>query len=285
VESTLTLANKRGQPAEIELYLECGEGVRPGPGYAAGRPLELFENEPANPTVNGSRTTREGVTQEITLVTDDVKEGQSACRFSATSTLADTGGWATFGRSFDPPLSLGDYGVIGLWVKGDAQCELLKIQLWDAAGRAQDELITVGFSGWRYIELPRPADLHMDYEHIVGLNFYYNAMPGNSTCTTVLDGVKVLSRATVMQDPTLIVSGQPITFPTIMSQGDRLILRSDGECWLYRMGKQEREKVIPRGKRGATTGDVTVTVQEATHQLRFRGAMLWPTLGTVPPRK
>jgi len=300
VENMLTLTNQRGQPAEIELYLECGKaGLRPGPSYADGMPLELFEYEPAgadrttpganlhNPTVHGSQKTREGVTQEITLVTDDVKEGRSACRFSATSTLAKTGGWATFGRSFDPPISLRDYAAIGLWVKGDGQCELLKVQLWDAAGRAQDELIVVGFRGWRYIELPRPTGLDLDYERIVKLFFYYNAMPANSTCTTVLDGVKVLSRVagTTMQDPTLIVNGQPITFPTGMVEGERLVLRSNGECWLYHTGVQERRRVIPQGNWGALTGDVTVTAQDATHQLRFRGAMLWPTLGTVLPEK
>ena len=300
VEDTLTLANKRGQPAEIELYLECGKaGIRPGQSYAAGMPLELFEDEAAkadtrtpgadmvNPTIDGEKATREGVTQEITLVTDDVKEGRSACRFSATSTLAETGGWAAFGKSFDPPISLRDYAAIGLWVKGDGQCQLLKVQLWDAAGKAQDELITVSFRGWRYIELPRPTGLGMDYEHIVKLFFYYNAMPANSTCTTVLDGVKVLSKGggTVMQDPTLIVNDQPITFPTAMVQGERLVLRSNGQCWLYRTGVQERRKVTPQGNWGALTGDVTVRAQEATHQLRFRGAMLWPTLGTVLPER
>ena len=124
----------------------------------------------------------------------------------------------------------------------------------------------------------------MDDEHIVRLSFYCNAMPGNSTCTTVLDGVKVLSRGTVMQDPTLVVMDQPITFPTTMGQGDRLVLRSNGECWLYRTGVQEGQRVTPQGNRGGpTVGDVTLRAQEATHRLRFRGAMLWPTLGTVLP--
>jgi len=88
-----------------------------------------------------------------------------------------------------------------------------------------------------------------------------------------------------MQDPTLIVNGQPITFPTAMGQGDRLVLRSNRECWLYHTGVQERRRVIPQGNWGALTGDVTVMAQDATHQLRFRGAMRWPTLGTVLPEK
>jgi len=285
VASTLTLANKRGQPAAVELQLECGELVRPGEIYEAGTPLELFEGETANPTVHGQRATREGVTQEVALVTDDVKEGRSACRFSATSTIAEAGGWACFGRTFDPPLAIRDYAALGLWVKGDGQYELLKVQLWDAAGRAQDELIAIGFSGWRYIELPRPTDSKMDYEHIVSLSFYYNGMPANSTCTTVIDGVKVLPRATVMQSPTLVVNGEQVTFAATMSPGDRLVCRSNGRCWLYRSGVRERQRVVPVGNLGALTGDVTVQAQEATHQLRFRAVMLWPTLGTVVPRK
>jgi len=225
------------------------------------------------------------VTQEVALVTDDVKEGRSACRFSATSTIAEAGGWACFGRTFDPPLAIRDYAALGLWVKGDGQYELLKVQLWDAAGRAQDELIAIGFSGWRYIELPRPTDSKMDYEHIVSLSFYYNGMPANSTCTTVIDGVKVLPRATVMQSPTLVVNGEQVTFAATMSPGDRLVCRSNGRCWLYRSGVRERQRVVPVGNLGALTGDVTVQAQEATHQLRFRAVMLWPTLGTVVPRK
>ena len=285
VASTLTLANKRGQPAEVELQLECGELARPGSNYEAGSPLELFEREPANPILSGQQATRDGVTQEITLVMDDVKEGRSACRFSATSTLAETGGWACFGRTFDLPLAIQDYAALGLWVKGDGQCELLKVQLWDAAGRAQDELIAIGFSGWRYVELPRPPDSKMDYEHIVSLSFYYNGMPAQSTCTTVLDGVKVLAQATAMRDPTLIVNGQPCTFPATMRPGDRPVRRSNGTCWLYGTGVQGRQRVIPIGNLGALTGDVTVRAQETTHRLRFRGAMLWPTLGSVVPRK
>lgn len=285
VASTLALANTRNAPAATELQLECGELIRPGAPYAAGAPLELFEGEAGDPASWSERAVREGVTQQVTLVTDEVREGRSACRFSATSALAETGGWAAFGRSFDPPLALRDYAALGLWVKGDGRCELLKVQLWDAAGRAQDELITVGFSGWRYLELPRPTGLAMDYEHLVKLAFYYNAMPGNSTCTTIIDGVKVLPRVTTMQNPTLVVNGRPLTFPVTMGQGDRLVWGSSGKCRLYRAGTQERRRVQPAGSPGTLRGDVTVAAREATHQLRFRAARLWPTLGTSVARR
>jgi hypothetical protein len=294
-ESSITLRSARGQPARRELQLECREIVAPGPGYAAGLPLELFEADGNDwrPTatavqgsaVRGKQATREGVTQEITLITDDVREGTSACRFSATSTLAEAGGWASFGTTFDPPISLRDYAAIGLWVKGDARCEILKLQLWDTAGHAQDHNIVVSFSGWRYIELPRPTGLAMDYERIASVCFYYNAMPGEATCTTLLDGVRAMASGTVLRDPTLMVNGEPITFPTTMDQGDRLMLRSNGQCWLYRGAGQARQPVTPQGNLEALSGDVTVVARETSHRLRFRGAMLWPTLGTALPRR
>jgi|GEM_PF-1174828 len=294
-ESSVALRSARGQPARRELQLEVRELVAPGPAYAAGVPLELFETDGNDwrPTataaqgsvVRGKQAAREGVTQEITLVTDDVREGKSACRFSATSTLAEAGGWASFGTTFDPPISLRDYAAIGLWVKGDARCEVLKLQLWDTAGHAQDHNLVVGFSGWRYIELPRPTGLAMDYERIASVCFYYNAMPGEATCATFLDGVRAMASATVLRNPALIVNGEPITFPATMNQGDRLMLRSNGECWLYPAGGQARRQVAPQGSLEALAADVTVTARPASHRLRFRGAMLWPPLGTVLPRR
>lgn len=296
INSELNIKNDRGTAAQVELHLECGEGMRPGPDYAAGQPLELFESAPAgdakpldtnqyDPATHGSRATSQGVTQELTLVTDDVKEGKTALRFSATSTLSEKVGWATFGKTFPTPLDLSNYGVIALWVKGDGKGEALKVQLWDTAGNPQDQYIPINFKGWRFIELPRPTGLAIDHSKINRLNFYYNGMPGNTTSITILDGVKVLPKGTVMQRPTLIVNGKTITFPVSMAIGDRIVYRGPSDCWQYMRGTQEKRRVIPEGNVGALTGDLTLSAQEASHQLRYRAALLWPTLGTVLPRK
>jgi hypothetical protein len=293
--ASLRVRNGRIKPAKLELQLECGEAIRPGDEYADAQALELFEAEPPganqvldthlyNPTIHGSRATSQGVTQELELVTDDVKEGQAACRFRATSTLKSGGGWATFGRGFDPPLSLRDYATIGLWVKGDGKGELLKVQLWDTQGHPQDQYITIDFTGWRFVELARPDPEPVDYTAISRLNFYYNGMPAETTSETIIDGVKVLSRKTLLTNPVVQVGERDITFPVTMSPGDRLVCRGAGDCWVYRVG-QEREAVRVDGELPTVDGDLTVAAKGTTHQILLRAAMSWPELAVRIPRE
>jgi len=294
----LTVKNERPSPAEIELQLECGPVIKPGPAYATGQPLELFEETPPgeskpvdtnmyNPTTHGSRATREGCTQEVKLVTDDVKEGQAACSFKAVSTLPFVGGWATFGRRFDPPLELKDYEYLGLWVKGDGKGEALKVQLWDINGKPQDQYVTINWVGWRFLELAKPDPPLLDYTKIVSLQFYYNSMPAKSECHCLLDGLKVLSAATATTDPTLVVNGARITFPVQMKPGDRLVMRRPDDCWLYAAGAAEKVKVTPQGRPPVGAQDITVSVDEnsVANQMLFRAALTWPGEAIMVPAK
>jgi len=294
----LHVKNERPAPAQIELQLEAGPVVKPGAQYAAGQPLELFEEElPGdskpldtnlyNPTTHGSRATRQGVTQEVKLITDDVKEGKTACSFKAVSTLPTAGGWATFGRRFAQPLELKGYQYLGLWVKGDGKGEALKVQLWDEAGKPQDQYVTIDFTDWRFIELAKPDPPLLDYTKIVSLQFYYNNMPANTECHCLLDGLKVLSAATVTTNPTLIVNGERVTFPVQMKPGDRIVMRAADDCWLYVAGEAEKVKVVPQGcpPPGAQEISVTVDEQSVANQMLFRAALTWPTEAIIVPAK
>lgn len=291
--------NERPTPARIELQLEAGPVIKPGPSYAIGQPLELFEEEPPgdsraldthlyNPTVHGSRATSQGVTQDVKLITDDVKEGRAACSFRAVSRLPHAGGWATFGRRFNPPLELKNYNYLGLWIKGDGKGELLKVQLWDASGKPQDQYIPINFTGWRFIELPRPDPPLLDYSKIVSLNFYYNGMPANDECHCLLDGLKVLAEPTRTTNPVLLVNGARILFPVQMKPGDRLVMRSAQDCWLYPSGTQDKIKVAPQGLLPVGDKEISVSVEEESvaHQMLFRVALSWPQEAIIiPPRK
>lgn len=290
----LVLKDPRPEKPNWELQVEAGAGVRPGPGYAQGVPLELFEAEPAgqqatemtsnqfNPSLHGNRATRQGVTQELSLVVAEAQEGKTACRFRATSTLTERGGWATFGKAFDPPLNLGNYGVIGLWVKGDAKGEALKVQLWDTEGKPQDQYLTIDFTGWRYVELPRPEPAPVDYTKIARLQFYYNNMPAKDTCECLLDGVKVLAQATVLTNPEVRVGETRLVFPVTMASGDRLIVRTGGEGWLYRRG-QDKEPLSLNGQLPEFSEGLTVTAAPNSHALRLRAALSWPERALVVP--
>lgn len=293
---TLTLKNSRAGQPRLEVQLESGACVQPGADYESGQALELFEAAPTggegqplgtnqfDPATHGHRATRQGVTQELTLVTDDVKEGKAALRFRATSTLTDRGGWATFGKDFPAPLNLGNYGVIGLWVKGDAKGELLKVQLWDTAGKPQDQYITIDFNGWRFIELPRPKPALIDHTKVARIHFYYNAMPANTTSECILDGVKVMAQPTVLTNPAVLVGQTKVTFPVTMAAGDRIVLRGGGECWLYRRG-EDKQRIAATGELPPFSEGLTVSGVPTTHALRVRAALSWPDLALRVPAK
>lgn len=289
----LRVKNERQSAATLELQLEAGPVVQPGPQYAQGQPLELFEaalpgeSKPLdtnmyNPTTHGSRATSQGVTQEVKLITDDVKEGTSACLFRAVSTLQQPVGWATFGRRFDPPLELKDYNYLGLWVKGDSSGAALKVQLWDAAGKPQDQYVAINWTGWRFIELAKPDPPLLDYTKIVSLNFYYNGIPAETTATTILDGLKVLSAPSETINPAITVNGVRIVFPTKMKVGDRLVMRT-GECWLYPSGTQDKVKVMPQGRlpQGAAETVMALDEQSVSNQMLFRLGLSWPAEAIV----
>ena len=295
-QATLQMQNQRPAPARVQLELECGSTIRPAAGYDTGQPLELFEGAPPagqavamgsgnyDPATDGNRATSTGVTQELTLVTDDVKEGKSALRFSATSTLTGPGGWATFGKTFAQPLALKDYGVIGLWVKGDGKGELLKVQLWDTAGKPQDQYTKIDFTGWRFLELERPVPDIIDTQHVRSLNFYYNSMPGNATCSILIDGVKVLPRKAMMTNPAVRINGTRVVFPVPFGVGDRLVYDGGPTCTVYPVG-QEGRLVKVQGGLPKLPEKLAVQAEEASHQLQMRAAMFWPTLALRVPTK
>lgn len=292
----LQAENKRQAPARVQLELECGSTIRPGTEYESGQPLELFEGAPPagqstamgsgnyNPATDGNRATSTGVTQELTLVTDDVKEGKSALRFTAVSTLSGPGGWATFGKAFPEPLALKDYGIIGLWVKGDGKGQSLKVQLWDTQGNPQDQYTKIDFTGWRFIELERPHPDVIDTQHVRSISFYYNSMPGNATCSILIDGVKVMPRKATMVNPAVQINGTRVLFPVPFGVGDRLLYEGGATCVVYPVG-QEGRQVKVKGGLPKLPQKLEVRAEEASHQLQMRAGMFWPTLGLKVPAK
>lgn len=294
--AVLQMENKRQAPARVQLELECGSTIRPGGEYETGQPLELFEGTPPggqslamgngnyNPATDGNRATSTGVTQELTLVTDDVKEGKSALRFGATSTLSGPGGWATFGKAFPQPIALKDYGIIGLWVKGDGKGELLKVQLWDTKGNPQDQYTTINFTGWRFLELERPKPDVIDTQHVRSINFYYNGMPGNTTCSILIDGVKVMARKATMTNPAVQINGTRVLFPVTFGVGDRLLYEGGPTCTVYPVG-QEGRQVKVQGGMPKLPQKLEGRAEEASHQMQMRAGMFWPTLALKVPAK
>lgn len=287
---TIHLGNRWQEGAKLGLDIECGEVFQAGESYKNAQTLELFEAElPGSntsidtslydPAIHGHRATKRGVTQKVSLITDDVKEGKGACRFEATSSRSDRGGWATFGKEFDPPLALKGYKAIALWVKGDGNGEQLKVQLRDDK-HAEDHYIKIDFKDWQLLELPRPERSRVDYSRITHLNFYYNGMPGNKTVCCLIDGVKVVSESVSLAYPVLKVGDTRIVFPVHMSTKGRIAYRGPDNCWFY-PNSGHRQKIVLKEELGDLRSSLKIEALPTTYQLRFRAAVFWPSLGTV----
>ena len=289
----LQLANPRTQAAQVGLDIQCGSVVGAlGKDYDEAQPLELFETPIGgasqtlntnlyDPAQHGKQATNPGVTMNVTLVTDDVKEGARACRFEAISQRNDGGGWATFRKTFDPPLDLKDRPVLGLWVKGDGKGEWLKVQPRDP-DHAEDYMIQINFKGWRFCELTRPESTRVDYSRIKYFNLYYNNIPARSTVCCLIDGVKAMSQVPTSANPVFKIAGREVRFPVVMRQGERLAYRGPENCWLYPT-TGPRRKIVPEGSTEAALKavDVQPGAMPGTHSLRFRALLFWPESGVV----
>ena len=194
-----------------------------------------------------SLATKPGVTQQLELSTDLVKMGAASARYTATSTLADHGGWAACGRRYLKPLDLSAYPSIGFWLHGDGKGEVFKLQLRDAAAGWFDMVTVVDFVGWRYVQFDLAAAGKVNLAAVEYLLIYYNGIPAGQTVSCYLDEIRALPAAAALRDPSLTVGGKRLLFPVAMSAGDRLVYAGTGAARLYRRGAAEAEAIQPQG--------------------------------------
>jgi hypothetical protein len=226
----------------LGMQVTCGPQAGPGSSYRSAQAvtLETFDDlapylqDPNNKydvlvigpgkAVNVSS----GVTQEFASVTDNPIEGKRCGRYTATSTLADGGGWSAIGKHFSPVLDLSFHKALGFWLRGDGGGGAFKLQLDDDKGGATDYYITNDFTEWRYFQLLRPTvpqPYAIDYSRIAYLIFYYNGLPAKKTVTVWIDDVKALADVDhpVLTNPELRVGDKRIVVPATLTEGERLV--------------------------------------------------------------
>lgn len=191
---------------------------------------------------------RPGVTQTLDRCTKQVKIGQAAGRYSATSTLEDAGGWSACGRRWARPLDLSKAQALGFWLYGDGRGEWFKLQLRDS-GRGWCDMVTrVDFVGWRYVQFDFNRPGNLDRAKVQQMLIYYNGIPARQTVTCWVDEIRALPTLVgqTLRHPQLTVGGKQLVFPTELSTGDRLVF--DGtRCRVHRANQPELEWIQPTG--------------------------------------
>ena len=185
-----------------------------------------------------------------------VKAGKNSGRLTGSNAGPSAhGAWAKLEKQFTPPLNLGKCQVLGVWVHGDAQNELLNLQLQSPEHISHgigDHYIPIDFAGWRYFELVEPegerwahyawpyGNIYSIYREAVAfgqvqsLGLWYNNLPPGKKVVCYLSPIKALPLLpTRLIRPAVTVGRQTITFPVEIASGQYLEFNSPSDCKLF----------------------------------------------------
>ncbi len=203
----------------VDIRLPSSQWAAPGPSYRSEKstPLEDFGDPRGYDAV---RNTSPGVTQSFEIAAEGV-DGKPCAVYTATS--PSEGGWSVVGRTFATPLDLSWHKGIGLWLRGDGNGGLFKLQL--GAGKdAADYYLANDYTGWRYHQLARPEKDAIDYRRVSRLYFYYNGLPAGAKVACAVAGVRALPALDepALIDPVFEIAGRKLSWPVTLHSGQTL---------------------------------------------------------------
>ncbi|HPW75998.1 MAG TPA: hypothetical protein PLJ32_08465 [Kiritimatiellia bacterium] len=200
--------------------------------------------------------------------------GEAAVEFTGHSTGAAVreGAYVSLGKTFDPPLNLGNKLAVGVWVHGGGSGALLNVRLLTRLPnwRMSNHYVLLDFKGWKYVELvesesTRSSDYlwpnssvgyyvyshytgRATYDKITSVEFWFNNLPPNQTVSCKLGPVKALDIVTEkITNPSVTLNGATLTFPVTMESGMYLELKQQGACKLHDKDGKTVCDVVPKG--------------------------------------
>lgn len=198
-------------------------------------------------------TAAPGVTAQL----EPLAEGETRFgRLTAhNATPARRGAWASFKKTFTPPLDLDGKEGIGVWVRGDGQGEVLNFQLQSPSHLSHaraERYVVVDFEGWRYVPLveldaeryaeygwPYAADYSVYREAIrpnaiESLTIWCNNLPPADSITVDIRPIRALPLvAARVVNPQLTIGGRTMVFPIEIASGSYLEIEPTGAGQLY----------------------------------------------------
>ncbi|MFA7174039.1 MAG: hypothetical protein WC340_11630 [Kiritimatiellia bacterium] len=213
-------------------------------------------------------------------------------RASSTGKSLRKESWGCLLHVCEPALNLGDKSALGVWIKGDGNGEVLDIKLCSGgAGMAlkqSSHYIEVNFTGWEYFTLIEPEstritdykwpvlskyyvyDNHIgvaDYAGVKEVQIWVNNLPANKKISCLIGPLKALPTMPMkVENPSVAINGQTITFPVTMEPGMYLEFASATACKLYSPNGKVIQEVIP-------SGDVPI-LKSGSNELSFSAKAL-----------
>jgi hypothetical protein len=161
-------------------------------------------------------------------------------------------------RKFDPWLDINKNQALGVWVKGDANGELLNIRIESpkhlSSGARGDHFIRIDFKGWKYFELVEIESaefsnyiwpdsgfyVYDSFRHTVLFNkvdkiqLWYNNLPPGTDVKCVIGTVKALPMVPIsIIDPEIGIGSEILKFKVKIESGMYLEFKSSEDCKLY----------------------------------------------------
>lgn len=261
-QNVWTIDNDRDEPCRLAIEITRDVRYTAGPDYDSPEAILLEDFEDLGPyalsednqfakyvlgahrVVTPEGPALQGVTQQLSLSTEDARLGQACGVYTATNSTVEMG-WCGRGRRFAKPIDLSRCRGVAMWVHGDGQNEYLMIQFRDVAGRYHHWRRKIGHKGWKLIALPIAPHATIDWTKIEYLIFYYNNIPANTTVTCKIDGVKALPALTTtdrLSGLALTVNGARTDLPGELGKTETLTTDGQGTCTLWPGGMKPGRK-------------------------------------------
>jgi hypothetical protein len=212
------------------------------------------------------------------LKTSDAKvpaTGESAVELIASSTgeSVQKATWGCLTRVCEPALNLGNKTALGVWINGDGNGELVDFKLY--SGRSgmvlmqSSHYVKIDFTGWKYFTFIEPESTritdykwpvfskyyvydnhigYVNYAAVAEVQIWVNNLPANKKVRCLIGPLKAIPATPVkIENPSVAINGQKITFPVTMDTGMFLELKSATDCKLYSPAGKVIQEVVPGG--------------------------------------
>jgi len=179
------------------------------------------------------------------------------------------GTWASFKKTFAPPLNLNTLQGLGVWVRGDGKGEVLNFQLQSPGHITQaraERYVVVDFEGWRYFDLieldaeryteygwPYYGGYHVyrelvQHQAIESLTIWCNHLPPEDSIAVDLRAVRALPLVPArLVNPRLAIGDAAVEFPVEIESGQYLEVDPTGTSRLYGPAGEPLAEVQPTG--------------------------------------
>ncbi len=242
----------------IEAMMSTGPYDAPDNVTLAG-----FANEDEFP----SRQSAPAVKATLTVSSDD--KGAFGRLTAANAGKERRGTWASFQKTFDPPLKLSTHQGLGVWVRGDGKGQVLNFQLRSPSHithAVAERYVVVDFEGWRYFELVElDAERYPDfgwpyhgwysvyrelvnYGAVESLTIWCNNLPAEDAIEVDIRPVRALPLLPgKVVNPRLTVGNAAVELPVEIASGRYLEISPAGEVQLYGPAGEPLDKIEASG--------------------------------------